>query len=312
MASIPSTPAPPRYRYGSGEVAQPPLPSYAVWLLVVVGVALIGSYWRDAVLLYDRWTFDPSWSHGFLVPGFSAFFVALRWKTLRALPVKRAWVGLPILIFGGLAHVFLLVHGEYQTSHLSLLISLTGAVLFLLGFEHLKILWLPIAFLLFMVPIPQALYVRVTTPMQDFAASAGVWLLPLVGIPADRHGLVIDVQMRDGTPSTLLVEEACSGMRMLVAFVALAVALAYSTDRPVWEKLFLGVCAAPVAILCNALRVTLTGVMLVYFGNDMARGGAHQWMGLAMLIPACGMQLAIGWVLSKIFVDSDKTDGGGK
>ena len=61
----------------------------------------------------------------------------------------------------------------------------------------------------------------------------------------------------------LNVEQACSGMRMLVAFFALAVALAYSTARPTWQKLTLAACALPIAVICNGFRVTMTGVLAV-------------------------------------------------
>jgi exosortase/archaeosortase family protein len=106
----------------------------------------------------------------------------------------------------------------------------------------------------------------------------------------------------------LNVEQACSGMRMLVAFFALAVALAYSTPRPIWQKLTLACCALPIAILCNGLRVTLTGVLAIYVHEDWAKGKAHEYFGLLMLGPALIMQLGVAWVLDRLFVDAP--DGG--
>ena len=104
--------------------------------------------------------------------------------------------------------------------------------------------------------------------------------------------------------TTLGVEAACSGMRMLVAFFALAVALAYSTERPVWQRITLACFAMPVAIICNGFRVALTGVMAVKLGEEWGRGNAHEYLGLVMLGPALVMQIAFAWVLDRIFVDA--------
>jgi exosortase len=179
-----------------------------------------------------------------------------------------------------------------------------------LGWEHLKILWLPIGYLVFALPPPTALYVRLTMPMQKVAAELGVQLLPLFGGEGARHGTVIDVIF--GTGQTQLdVAQACSGMRMLVAFFALAVALGYSTDRPVWQKVTLAACALPIAILCNGLRVTLTGVLAVKVSKDWATGDAHGFFGLAMLLPAMVIQLGVAWALDRIFVEEEPEEGGG-
>ena len=147
--------------------------------------------------------------------------------------------------------------------------------------------------------------------MQFLAAEAGsVQLLPLFGCDASRTGTVINVAA-NGITKQLYVAEACSGMRMLVAFFALAVALAYSTDRPVWEKLTLAACALPIAILCNGLRVTLTGVLSVRVGGHWAEGKAHEYFGLLMLGPALIMQLGLGWILDHIFVETPDDAGKG-
>jgi exosortase/archaeosortase family protein len=97
------------------------------------------------------------------------------------------------------------------------------------------------------------------------------------------------------------------------------VALGYSTARPMWQKVFLGVSALPIAILCNGLRVTLTGVLGARFGEEWARGATHETLGLLMLIPALFMQLGMAWLLDRQFgwawlqkrIFIDETPGGG-
>jgi exosortase len=139
--------------------------------------------------------------------------------------------------------------------------------------------------------------------MQMFAAVFGVWLFPLFGIDAMRSGTVINLIAAGHKPMQLNVEQACSGMRMLVAFFALAVALAYSTNRPTWQKLTLAACALPIAIICNGFRVTMTGVLAVRVDEGWAAGKAHEYFGLLMLGPAMLMQLGVAWVLDRIFIE---------
>lgn len=254
------------------------------------------------IQLASIWARDASWSHGFAVPVLSGVLIFLNWDHLRRLPVRSSRTGLFLLLYGILSQILFSATGQLQMSNLSMLVVLFGAALFVLGWEQMKVLWLPIGFLLFMIPPPQTLYVRLTTPMQNIAAAIGVHLLPLFGVDAYRAGTTIGVRTATQWDS-LNVAEACSGIRMLVAFGALAVVLAYSTPRPMWQKLFLAWCAAPVAILCNALRVTLTGVMHVYAGASYAEGSAHEMLGFLMLVPAGLMQLGLAAILDRIFVE---------
>ncbi len=281
------------------------------WALVAAGACFLLLYPSDLRQLVDRWSNDSGWSHGFVVPLICVFLIRLKWETLRRLVPRGSWMGLAVLTIGVCGQILFRATGLPNMSTLSIIVVLLGAVLFIFGWDYLKILWLPICYLGFAFPPPPPLYVRITTPMQFLAAELGVQLLPLFGCEASRTGTVIHV-MANGTDFPLSVEEACAGMKMLVAFFALAVALAYSTDRPVWQKLTLAACALPIAIICNGLRVTLTGVLAVRVGGQWAEGKAHEYFGLLMLAPAMLMQLGVGWILDHIFVEMpDKVSAGG-
>jgi exosortase len=276
-----------------------------IWLaLAGVCVCIFFFYWRCFVKLEERWMTDPGWSHGFVVPFISLFFIRLKWDSLRLLVPQGSLWGLAVLFVGICGQVLFAATGLDHMSGPSLMVVLFGATLFVFGWEYLKILWLPISFLAFALPPPTTLYAAMTIPMQRIAAELGVQLLPLFGGSGERHGTVIDVWFGSATPFSLGVEQACSGMRMLVAFFALAVALAYSTDRPVWQKIGLAIFALPVAIICNGFRVTLTAVMAAKLGKEWAGGNAHEYLGLFMLGPALVMQLTMAWILDRIFVDT--------
>jgi exosortase len=279
------------------------------WIYLAIMVVLMASFYQvDLRAMGNQWMNDASWSHGFLVPVFAAFFVFLQWDTLKRLPVKGETWGLALLLFGVGTHVLFLMTGQFHMSAMSLLVVAFGLVLFLLGVQHLKLLWLPIGFLIFMIPPPQALYVKLTTPMQYISAEGGVHLLPLLGITAEREGTQVKI-FTHGVWESLNVVEACSGVRMLMAFLALAVALAYTTSRPMTQKLFLACCAVPIAIACNAMRVTVIGLLFATANRDYARSSTHEYIGLLMLGPAMMMQIGVAWVLDRLFIETPPPGG---
>jgi exosortase len=319
MALETESPAPrrgSRYRYAAPAAPASAALSYArtpvasgtswklLWLtLAIVGVAVALFYPSDLMGMVERWATEAGWGHGFIVPLLSCFFIQLKWDTLRQLKPRGSVWGLGVLLVGVCGQVLFRATGVASMSLLSFMIVLFGITLFVFGWEYMKILWLPIAYLGFAMPPPDTLYVKMTMPMQEIAAELGIWLLPLFGGEGVRNGTVIDVIFSSGR-TQLFVAQACSGMKMLVAFFALSVALAYSTSRPVWQKLTLAIAALPIAILCNAFRVTITGVLAVKVNPELAKGNQHEYIGfIAMLVPALLMQLGLAWVLDRLFVE---------
>ncbi|MCL2645498.1 MAG: exosortase/archaeosortase family protein [Phycisphaerales bacterium] len=271
--------------------------------IAFVGVCFLCLYPYEFLGLLIRWYSDSGWSHGFVVPLISAFFISLKWDKLRQLTPRFSLAGLFVLLLGIVGQVCFRATGTDHMSNLSMLVVLLGGSLFILGWEFMKVLWLPIGFLACAIPFPMPIYVALTTKLQIIAAEVGLFILTITGVDAQLSGTIINVY-RNGTVCPLNVELACSGMKMLVAFFALAIALAYSTNRPIWQKLFLAICALPIAILCNAMRVAFTALLVAHWGEQWAKGSAHAYFGLLMLVPAMFLQLGVAWVLDKIFVEA--------
>jgi exosortase len=115
----------------------------------------------------------------------------------------------------------------------------------------------------------------------------------------------MDIVSLSGTHWPLNVVEACSGMRLLMAFMALGVATAYLEDRPIWQRVVLVLLGIPVAIVCNVVRVSITGVMYVLDKPQLGQGFMHDFTGILMLVPAFAMLWAVGWVLQGLFIEED-------
>jgi exosortase len=190
-----------------------------------------------------------------------------------------------------------------------MIVLLFGMVLWLCGWQIIRVVWLPILFLVFAVNIPEMIYRDVAYQSQQFAASASVVVLRVLGVDADMAGAsaqaetVISLLDTEGQTHQLNVEEACSGMRLLMAFGALAVAISYLSDRPAWQRIILIVFAFPIAIFCNLLRVVITGYLYYMGYPEYAQGIFHTFTGLLMLVPAGLMYFALAKLMNLLVVE---------
>ncbi|MHC4060071.1 MAG: exosortase/archaeosortase family protein [Planctomycetota bacterium] len=273
--------------------------------ILIIGALFYYLFHNEIGSIVQRWK-DPSWSHGFLIPLFSLYFVNQHKREILDLKTKPNYLGLVLLIC---AIIFYPLNKASPSGYGYLgsicVIAVLGAiVLFLGGWQLVKYTWLPVAFLVFAVPLPQRYYVRLTMPMRQWAASAATLLLNLVsGIEATASGVVIDVIYKgQHLEPPLNVAEACSGMRLLMAFVALGVAMAYLHYRPIWQRIVLLLSTVPIAIFCNVVRVTVTGFIYVLIHPKYTQGIYHDLLGLAMLPLALGLYGLIAWFISNLFV----------
>ena len=123
----------------------------------------------------------------------------------------------------------------------------------------------------------------------------------VTGIDVERSGNIITVFV-NGEATPLNVAEACSGMRMLVAFLALGVAIAYTGLGRTWQRTALIAAGVPVAIGVNILRVYTLGLLSLW-SVDFTTGDFHSFIGLVWLVPALLFYLGIMWFLRNLFVE---------
>jgi exosortase len=176
----------------------------------------------------------------------------------------------------------------------SLVFLLAGIVLYLFGWAVLKILALPIGFLLFMVPLPYIVYDAAAFPLKLFISKVSVFVLKAMGVIVWREGNIIMF------PETILeVADACSGLRSLMSLAALAVALAFLSQKTAIKRTLLILSALPIAIFTNMLRVIATGFLAQYYGAAAAEGFFHEFAGMAVFVLAMVLLFVTGAVLRK-------------
>ncbi len=253
-----------------------------------------------------RWINEGDWSHGFLIPIFSLYFLATRREALFRLRPTPCYWGAAILALS-LAVFFYcgwILHMGYPQG-LSIIGAIFGVTLLLGGWGTIRIAWFPIMFLLLAIPLPNRLFVAMTLPLRQLASTVAAAVMPLfaAGLHTEAQAVVIDYVMPGMPPSSLNVEEACSGMRSAMAFVTLGVAMAYLGERPLWQRLLMLSTCVPIAVLCNTIRVIISGLLVVHGYPEWSTGTPHQVLGMLMFGVALALYALIGYLLSHLFVD---------
>jgi exosortase len=264
------------------------------WIGAIV-LLLGGLYAAVVPHLVEQWAHDDDYTHGFLILPLALYFVWEKREELRRLTPVPSRLGAALLAFGLVMLVVGSVGAELFLQRFSLVVVLAGLVWLILGTAFLRALAFPLAFLVFMVPLPAIVMNAVAFPLQLFAAQTATFCLETAGIPVLREGNTIVL-----ANTTLEVAEACSGIRSLQALLALGAVYGHFTQKTVWKKWALVVLSVPIAIAANAFRVAGTGFAAQYIGPEAAQGFYHSFAGWIVFAVAFVLLLGTGTLLSRV------------
>ncbi|MEO0763202.1 MAG: exosortase/archaeosortase family protein, partial [Pseudomonadota bacterium] len=265
--------------------------------------------------LFFRWFFKQGefslakledWGHAFFVPAIAAYLAWQRRKILTSTSPRVFLPGILPVILGiavYLQYSYAPIPGTHMIQGFAIVLTIFGIALTLLGPDTTRYLVLPIAFLAFGVTISDRIMLMITWPLQLIASQGAFVLLGICGLvggfSVDVDGNILTVIKKSGEEFPLNVAQACSGMRMVVAFVALGAAVALLSCRLWWQRIAVFLLAVPVALIMNIIRVAVLGLLTL--GNeDLAQGEAHTLIGTLLLIPGLGLFLLIVWALNKV------------
>lgn len=273
--------------------------------LLFAAAAFTWAYWPTLVLLVRAWEREPDYSHGFFVAPFAAFFLWLRRDKLP--PVSRS------LAWGGVAVVLASIAVRYAGAFLYI-DSIDG---WSIPFWVLGVVWLfwgrrvaawaapAVFFLWFMVPLPWRAERLLSLPLQGIATRLSCWVLQFLGQPALAVGntILIDDQH-------LEVAEACSGLRIFVGIFALAVAYVICVRRPWWERAVLLLSTLPVALVANAMRIVVTGLLQQYVSGEAAQKFSHDISGWVSIPFAAFLFAGVLWYVASLVREAELVDIG--
>jgi exosortase len=258
----------------------------------------VGAWLACAALLYagvlvklvNQWGTDPTYSHGFLVAPIALFLVWQERDRLRQAPLEPSALGLVLIAVSLGLYALGSLGAELFVTRASLIGVMAGTVVYVFGWAHFRLVAFPLAFLMFMIPLPAVVFDRATVSLQLVASRMGEDLLRAADVPVLRDGNILTLPT-----ITLEVNDACSGIRSLMALLSIAALVGYFSAAAPWQRALLACAALPIAIGLNGIRIAATGLAASRFGPAAASGAIHAASGWAVFVLA----LAVIWALQK-------------
>jgi exosortase len=265
---------------------------YLWWQVSVVGLLTLWLYWSVLVRLAVQWSRDGNFSHGFLVPAFSAYVLWQNREHLRKLTSKPCSGGLWIMLGALCVLVVGILGSELFLSRVSFVLLLVSVIVLFWGWDHMRAVRFPVLFLLLMIPLPAIVFNQLTFPLQILASKLAAAALPLLGVPVLREGNMIKL-----AAMSLEVADACSGIRSLFSLITLAVIGGYTIRerRRLWALLILA--AIPIAVFANVLRIIGEGLLVQYWNANKAEGYFHTFSGEIVFLISLGIWIWLRQIL---------------
>ncbi len=267
-----------------------------IWGMLALLAGLTGYvYMHGLSELVVLWEKREEYSYGYLIPFITFFLIWQKKDELEKVEFTGSWWGVLLVVLG----LLLFVVGELTTLflviHYSFLFVVFGAVLSFLGWKAFKIIFIPLFFLAFMIPLPSFFLQEISQILQLVSSQIGVWVIRLFDISVYLEGNVIDLGVYK-----LQVVEACSGLRYLFPLMALSFMMAYFYQDKLWKRAIIFLSSIPITIIMNSFRIGMIGVMVEYWGIEMAEGFLHDFEGWVVFMACMFVLLAEMWLLTKV------------
>jgi len=266
------------------------------WAALAVSAVCLALIFRDGLeYLWQMWGAKDEYSYAYLIPVIAALLVWQRHDMLQRLPFTGSWAGVCITLLGlalfavaELAALFILV--QY-----ALLLTLFGLVLAYTGWRPMTYLWVALVLLIFMIPLPDFLYIQISQKLQLISSQLGVWVVRLFGISVYLEGNVIDLGNFQ-----LQVVEACSGLRYLFPLITLGFIAALFFRGPLWQRVLLVLSTIPITVLMNSFRIGVIGVLVDRFGPAQAQGFLHDFEGWFIFMVCFALLFLEMWLMGRL------------
>lgn len=262
----------------------------------IYGALLLGCFvlvfWPLMKRFPEHWfSSDTYYAHGSLVPLCAAFIVYDRWDRIKRIPVAGSWLAL--IPIAGLLYVTWIATRTPRQLMFSILLILTimCVVWLVAGLRWLWALLGPILYLAFGLPVWQSVIDRYTIPLQDMSTNAAFAMLKLGQLHPYRANdttiMLDNFELFIGVP--------CSGLKLVLAVVAITVFFIMIARLSFWANLVLAATTLPLCLAVNGLRIALIGVV----GNSFGATAGHQFHDYSGYI-ALAVCFAVLYKLTKV------------
>jgi exosortase len=287
-------------------------PGRAAMALTVLILVLVALFWHFvSAQAFYAFSYLGDWGHTFLVPLITAYLVWIERERLLARPFVSAPAGFILVLVGLLLYMVTVFGPGFLQMHnarsIGVAVTLFGVAIVACGWSAMRVLWFPLLYLAaFGQFISPQVLAPITDRMQDMATTGSFFMFEILGFDTVRTGNLITLES-NGQSRPLDVAEACSGMKMLMAFLAMGTFIAWTGLPRLWQRVVLVSLGIPIAIVVNILRITMQGILDTYDAG-FSVGEAHSTISMLWLIPALLLYLFFMWVLEPFAPEDDSPE----
>jgi exosortase D (VPLPA-CTERM-specific) len=278
---------------GATAAGKPP------WLLIILVLAVMAGcllvIYADAIAWMARRWQKEEYNHAYVIPFVAFYLVWLRARDLDAADLRGSWYGVLCLLFGLALQVLGSMSAVFEIAQYGLVIAIWGLAIAAAGAPGLRVLWVPLVYLLFMVPLANFIETRLTGGLQLLSSKIGVAVIRASGSGVYLEGNVIDL----GTYQ-LQVAEACSGLRYLFPLMSFGFLCAVLFRGRWWQRTVLFLATIPITILMNSIRIGIIGILVNAYGIEQAEGFLHDFEGWVVFMACVAVLFLIVWVFARM------------
>lgn len=260
-------------------------------------VALFVLTAREWGEMAHQWWNSDTYAHILLIPPILVWLIWLRRTELSKSSLSAFVPGLVLLCGSLLIWLCGRAAGINLVAQFGAVAAMSATVMTICGMRVMLLSAFPVAYSLFLVPFGD----EIIAPLQQLTARIAVALTHASGVPAISNGLFID------TPAgRFVVAEECSGVKFLIAMVALATLVAWTSFTSWKRRVIFVLAAACVSVVSNGVRAWATIFVAQYIGAERAGGFDHIVYGWVFFALVIALVLGVGWR----FIDRDPADAG--
>jgi exosortase len=254
-------------------------------IIVVAAAILCLVYWPALRWMVNSWISSDYYSHGFLVPFVSAFFIWTKRDQIKHR--EPSFLGIFWFLLAAALYVLGFLWQVRFMGVLSIICLITGLVFYIWGIRIAKVLAFPLVFLLFLVPF--RFIEDLAYSLQGISVHWAAWVTKILGLPIITTGA--EIHMGN---ITFTVGIVCSGINTLVALMALSAVYVYILKGSPAKRWGLFIIAIPIAIGANILRIASIIVVAYFVDVNTATGWYHDISSPLFFFLAFGILILIG------------------
>lgn len=259
------------------------------WWLIILGflAMYIPTYYYVAGDIWQR----EDQAHGPLILMVVFYLVWLQKDQLIAFKNAKPNLisGSVLLFLGVISYIVGRSQGILVLDLGSQIAVITGVLLLTKGIRFARLVWFPLFFLLFMIPIPALLLASITLPMKIAVSTVAEHILYGFGYPIAREGVILQIGQYQ-----LLVADACAGMHTLISLEALGLLyLNIVKHDSLVRNISLALLIIPISFTANVVRVMILTLVTYYYGDEAGQGFIHGFAGMVLFIVALTLIFAV-------------------